>query len=461
MAISLNSLAVRLVAVAMLGKAGGVALNYYDAMRSSDRCFSVESPDARFVIETFPDFRVFAMPGDGGCHDSSSTLRLRTASGKLIHEQHAETFDLRVQWETEYDAVRVPYSDGVDKFEWWLWNRPEDSAKPADYVQRRLNMMVENADLSSIKRMLRDGAKLDAVDQEGKLPLVLAAGSGDENLVKRLLDAGANVNQADGFGSTALHWSRSDNGNFGVSRITKLLVEAGAAVNARDHFGQTPLASGFRNLEEVTYLVDHGADVTAVSKDGTPVIASYCSDPKVFSFLLQKGAKVDFHAPWVTPTVYQLALGGKTDRLRYFESQGADIQTALSMRNELVPLAEAIRAANFGMVVFLIEHHADLNELDPTSGKRIWELLDDVRKENRETPEECRASKTQVAFDCDFETRLERIAKFVSEHGQRRRGQSVTRKAERGTKGQVSGEKGANAASGGHGSSAPMVTLLS
>ena len=52
----------------------------------------------------------------------------------------------------------------------------------------------------------------------------------------------------------------------------KLLVEYGADVNARDSLGNTPLIlMMLTKFDEALYLMDHGADVHAMSKDGETV----------------------------------------------------------------------------------------------------------------------------------------------------------------------------------------------
>jgi hypothetical protein len=82
-----------------------------------------------------------------------------------------------------------------------------------------------------IRELLKDG--IDARDKTGKTPLMLAAWIGDENLVKRALKQGADVNAEDSSGNTALHFSaHQDNLN-----IVRLLIEAGADIAAADKTG--------------------------------------------------------------------------------------------------------------------------------------------------------------------------------------------------------------------------------
>src|SRR5262249_35085366 len=56
--------------------------------------------------------------------------------------------------------------------------------------------------------------------------------------VKALLEAGSDVNAANGAGDTALHGAAAS----GYTRVIQLLVERGATVDAENKKGQTPLA---------------------------------------------------------------------------------------------------------------------------------------------------------------------------------------------------------------------------
>lgn len=81
---------------------------------------------------------------------------------------------------------------------------------------------------------------------------------------RRLLDAGADVNKADGFGRTALHWAQS-------AEQTRLLLDAGANPNVHASDGRTPLHEA-RSTEQARALIESGAKVSDSLKYETKVV---------------------------------------------------------------------------------------------------------------------------------------------------------------------------------------------
>ncbi len=123
--------------------------------------------------------------------------------------------------------------------------------------------------------------------------LVLAAKERDEAALRTLLDAGAEVDQAQGDGATALHWAVY----WDEPELAQLLLEAGADAAAANDLGVTPLLLACNNGSAtlVEMLLETGADVDARPASGeTPLMACARSGsvPAVRS-LLGHGAQVD------------------------------------------------------------------------------------------------------------------------------------------------------------------------
>ena len=87
-----------------------------------------------------------------------------------------------------------------------------------------------------------------------------------------LLESGAEVDQRDSYGQTALHLAAEH--DIGSEEIARFLLRAGADPDAADDDGDTPLhvASYHKNVKGVKALVEHGADVTRAGRRGrTPL----------------------------------------------------------------------------------------------------------------------------------------------------------------------------------------------
>jgi len=123
----------------------------------------------------------------------------------------------------------------------------------------QLMQAVENGDLSTVESLSEQGANLNTRDSSGLTPLMIASGHGNSQMVKLLLDAGADVFAVDSrAGASALH-KACQGGNV---EVVQLLVEAGAFVDwAVCTTGHTPLmeALWFKCPAIVEYLLEKGA----------------------------------------------------------------------------------------------------------------------------------------------------------------------------------------------------------
>lgn len=117
---------------------------------------------------------------------------------------------------------------------------------------------------------------------------------GNSRIVKRLLEAGARVNEQDAAGNTALILAAQ----FGRSESVKLLLEAGANVQLPNEHGWTALihavnSSGSYDEANMTEIIKGllaaGADVNAVDRQGKTAL-DYASRPAIREMLISAGA---------------------------------------------------------------------------------------------------------------------------------------------------------------------------
>ncbi|WP_326997444.1 ankyrin repeat domain-containing protein [Crocosphaera watsonii] len=105
-------------------------------------------------------------------------------------------------------------------------------------------------------RLLFEGIKMDSINKLNE-ELLQATKDGDLEVVKSLVDQGADVNVKDKENATPLMRSVSRN----YQAIVKLLIEQGAHVNAINDWGYTPLKYAIKlNLKEMQQMLkDAGA----------------------------------------------------------------------------------------------------------------------------------------------------------------------------------------------------------
>lgn len=154
--------------------------------------------------------------------------------------------------------------------------------------------------------LLQQQVDVDRPDEEGKTPLFHASTSGKAFIVRRLLDAGANVHCTAG-SVTPLHVSAEKN----YTSIVDYLLEAGADVNALNSKGNTALywASNNGNLEMVRKLLGKGgqANHTAPSTISPLHVAAVRGHVEIVEVLLDAGADLNARNFEMTPVLVAIS----------------------------------------------------------------------------------------------------------------------------------------------------------
>ena len=162
-------------------------------------------------------------------------------------------------------------------------------------------------------------------------PVADAAMRGDVETVRALLRNGADVNEAQGDGMTALHWAaRNDD-----VELAGVLIYAGANLDAGTRIGRyTPLHVAARegNSRIVDVLLGAGSSPEAVTTNSgaTPLhLAARSGNPQIVSQLIEYGADVEARdAKWgQTPLIFAAAMN-RVEVIELLLGAGADPNTA-------------------------------------------------------------------------------------------------------------------------------------
>jgi ankyrin repeat protein len=263
----------------------------------------------------------------------------------LLEDESDLVFERSERGETPlHDACDAIYVNAVDMVKLLLNAGAEVNAADEN---RRTPLFVASRWCNSdvVKLLLRAGANVNAADFDGETPLQHAcANNHDANgdTVKLLLGAGAKVD-----GGSAAPRLLFPVCGYGRGDLLRLLVEAGANVNAADSAGYTPLwvAAKNGNAGTVKMLLEAGANVNPapgpfVGRPGKwedDYYSDHCSTPlwvaaerghaEVVKLLLEAGAIVDVvpNGTPVTP-LWIASKNGHAHVVKLLLEAGADVE---------------------------------------------------------------------------------------------------------------------------------------
>jgi ankyrin repeat protein len=160
-----------------------------------------------------------------------------------------------------------------------------------------LHEAVRSGDVDAVRSVIEAGVDVNKPDSWGT-PLDLAVSKGADNIMRVLIDAGADVEGATlptVGGQRPLHLAATRVSGVSAAR---LLIDRGAQLDARDKAGKTPLITAVlaENFEVADVLLGAGADIEAVDSDlgASPLSWAVCLGRfKSVKFLLSKGAQIN------------------------------------------------------------------------------------------------------------------------------------------------------------------------
>ncbi|KAM4756310.1 ankyrin-1 isoform 11-T11 [Cyanocitta cristata] len=262
-----------------------------------------------------------------------------------------------------------------------------------------------------VVELLHKEIVLETTTKKGNTALHIAALAGQQDVVRELVNYGANVNAQSQKGFTPLYMAAQEN----HLEVVKFLLENGANQNVATEDGFTPLAVALQQGHEnvVAHLINYGTkgkvrlpalhiaarnddtrtaavllqndpNADVLSKTGfTPLhIAAHYENLSVAQLLLNRGASVNFTPQNGITPLHIASRRGNIIMVRLLLDRGAQIETRT--KDELTPLHCAARNGHVRIAEILLDHGAPIqaktkNGLSPIHMAAQGDHLDCVR----------------------------------------------------------------------------------
>ncbi|KAK6336768.1 hypothetical protein TWF718_009558 [Orbilia javanica] len=210
-----------------------------------------------------------------------------------------------------------------------------------------------------MKSLLDKGANIEAKDYFHQTPLLIAVGRGDTRIIEFLLNNGADLEAKDSTGWTSLHIAVKMRFDW----VAGLLIKKGANIEANNGYGWTPLIAALKQgytYRMVQLLLDEGADKEARDEKGwTPLlIASKMRDKEIVELLLNKDADVEAKGAHGQTSLVLAVKSGNKEVVRWLLDKGANME-AKDVHGQ-TSLVLAVESGNKEVVRWLLDKGANM-----------------------------------------------------------------------------------------------------
>lgn len=222
-----------------------------------------------------------------------------------------------------------------------------------------LQAACRSSHVSIAEALLTAGADVNAVGGHFGTALAAAAYSGSTVLVSKLLAHGAR-DIVDNDGHTAVFWAAHQ----GYSKILRILHQAHMSMKSAPN-SPSPLvrASYHGHRAVVDFLIEHGADVNALGKDGsTPMkVAADNGHFELVALLWKRGANIHATSGTTGQTpLHSASWSGHLKIVQFLLEKNADPN--VTTPNGWSPISGAAGLGHLEVVRALFDHGADINK---------------------------------------------------------------------------------------------------
>ncbi|PQE26429.1 Ankyrin repeat-containing domain protein [Rutstroemia sp. NJR-2017a BBW] len=212
-----------------------------------------------------------------------------------------------------------------------------------------LTLAIKNCNEDIVKLLVSAGADVNTRDNTGRTPLGCASLNNLPRIVDLLVSKGANLDAKDLRGYTPLAIAAV----LGSTEALKRLLEAGAEVNSGEYHPFTPLACAARSghRDKFNILIKYGADARILWSQSAYV------NPEFLHNLLEAGAEVDAVDKVGRTALHRAAEEGREDKVKVLLAWGPDVHLRTKEGKTALDLAsmDANRGPHVKVIDLLME----------------------------------------------------------------------------------------------------------
>ncbi|XP_078311391.1 uncharacterized protein LOC111135134 [Crassostrea virginica] len=228
-----------------------------------------------------------------------------------------------------------------------------------NHAKSPLYAAIQNGNENIVRLLLDKGADINLCSEYAGSPLYEACINGYENIILLLLGKGAQINLCSEYRGSPLHAACIKGNESNV----RLLLENGADINSCLKYAGSPLYAACVNDNEsiVHLLLENNADVNLCSEyKGSPLYAA-CKkgNESIVQILLEKGADVYLCSKYKGSPLHAACENGDTSIVQLLLQQNVDVN--LCLKDIASPLYSACKHGNESIVHLLVKNGADVN----------------------------------------------------------------------------------------------------
>jgi ankyrin repeat protein len=233
-----------------------------------------------------------------------------------------------------------------------------------------------------VKLLIDSGADINLFDDRDSTPLIMAILENKNDLANILIDRGANLNMKDIYGRTPLHFAAQKKNSF---VLQKLLENPEIKIESMDSVNVSPLsyAATFGDIDCIRILLDNGANINSEDINSwTPLFyAVQYGKIDAVKLLIDRGANILKKNKFGNTLLHLACKRNNYDMVKFLLEIGA-AKTINDRDNVgLTALIYAVDNQNFDVVKLLIENGADI-ALKDNNGNSALKLSKDPSEIN-------------------------------------------------------------------------------